>query len=163
MALATRYMLASPKVMVSAFRLPGSTGDLQDSSEYTFRIEEMPYEPAPRIGALHVHDADGLVLSVVTRVRSEDPATPPPAAGWEVTAQPLGLPWSERGCGAKGQPQSVTFSVDSEKVQLMQGSEATLGDYDIYLLAAEEIDYSDVDCLDYGVAELSYVIARAVN
>jgi hypothetical protein len=155
-----RYTFDNGTQSIAIRYLPESVPRLQQGIRYRLHARLQQYFSLGAIGALQITDEAGLKLFVMNLAVSRDPRNPQPPADWTVIQSDSAVGAANRGCGVVGRPTLVTFRNGSNEVRLYQGNSATLGNFDVTVLAAEEVDYSKVNCLDYALTELSYVIAR---
>jgi len=142
--------------------IPGVNVPLITNHRYSVVVELVP-TVILGYGAFEVTDAEGLVFFATTEVYAGWEGNPSLPEGWRISIEDGGYDSHGLGCGVRSTPQVMVVEHESERVRLVQGEAKQLGDYLITALIVEEVDNSDIDCLDYFVPELSYTIAREVN
>ncbi len=154
------YTFADGEQEVAFPFMPASVPRLSLGTQYSVVAAEQQYFSLSGIGRLEVSDSQGLKLFVRNVAELAGRSMPLAPEGWTVSVSSGSSNTINRGCGVVGSPIRVTFGFQNENVQLYQGNSATIGDYTITLLTAEELDYSSMTCLDYALPELGFVIAR---
>ena len=109
---------------------------------------------------LRVSDADGLAFYGATLPDLPSGGAVPLLDGWTARLEPAVWGARDAGCGVRTAPLRVVVEHEGQRVRLAQGETGRLGPYAVQIRVAQDVDYSDVDCLDVALPALSVVVSR---
>ena len=133
---------------------------LEVGREVTLEFEGIPTGTGG-YPALRVADADGLAFYGVSLPSLPTRGALPLLDGWTVTAEATGAGVREAMCDVHATAVALVIARGGERVRLLQGESARLGDAVVQVRIAERLDYADVSCDDAFLTGISLVVRRA--
>ncbi len=115
------------------------------------------------LGAFTAVDDSGLVFFATTEIVAGRDLNPDLPEGWHVSTREGDYDEHAVGCGVRSTPQILVVEHEGESVELVQGEARRLGNYVVNALIVEDVDYSNVDCLDFTAPEVSYTISKVAD